>query len=274
MIGTEYFERGTEPGEACHLHVGRSLFGRLAGWFGAAERAGQRAARRRRRASRGAGGRAGLAGAAGAGGGRGPGARSRRSAGSGGGSSAAATSRTRRTRRRTRRPPGVPSSVPLPMPFRDVIGHARQVALLAGAVQRGSLPPTLLFAGPPGVGKWRIAQALAQAVNCPAPVQGDALRHVPVVRSDRPRPARGRHRARARRHRQHQGRPGARGPEELRLPARSKGCAGSSPCATPTPSPNRPRTRSSSRSRSRPTARCSSSPRRRPTRCCARSARG
>ena len=60
------------------------------------------------------------------------------------------------------------------MPLGEVIGHARQVALLASAVQRGSLPPALLFAGPPGVGKWRIAQALAQAVNCSAPVQGDA----------------------------------------------------------------------------------------------------
>ena len=60
------------------------------------------------------------------------------------------------------------------MPFRDVIGHARQIALLASAARRGSLPPALLFAGPPGVGKWRIAQALAQAVNCPSPVDGDA----------------------------------------------------------------------------------------------------
>jgi DNA polymerase III subunit delta' len=60
------------------------------------------------------------------------------------------------------------------MPFGEVIGHARQLALLASAVQRGSLPPALLFAGPPGVGKWRIAQALAQAVNCQSPVQGDA----------------------------------------------------------------------------------------------------
>jgi DNA polymerase-3 subunit delta' len=60
------------------------------------------------------------------------------------------------------------------MPFRDVIGHARQVTLLAGAVQRGSVPPTLLFAGPPGVGKWRVALALAQAMNCPALGAGDA----------------------------------------------------------------------------------------------------
>jgi penicillin-binding protein 1A len=35
MIGIEYFVRGTEPDDVCHLHIGRSLFGRLAGWFGA-----------------------------------------------------------------------------------------------------------------------------------------------------------------------------------------------------------------------------------------------
>ncbi len=35
MVGTEYFVRGTEPEEVCHLHVGRSLFGHVAGWFGA-----------------------------------------------------------------------------------------------------------------------------------------------------------------------------------------------------------------------------------------------
>jgi membrane carboxypeptidase/penicillin-binding protein len=34
MIATEYFVRGTEPAESCHLHVGRSIFGRIAGWFG------------------------------------------------------------------------------------------------------------------------------------------------------------------------------------------------------------------------------------------------
>jgi DNA polymerase-3 subunit delta' len=60
------------------------------------------------------------------------------------------------------------------MPFRDVIGHARQISLLAGAVQRGSVPPALLFAGPAGVGKWRVTQALAQAVNCQTPAHGDA----------------------------------------------------------------------------------------------------
>lgn len=33
MIVTEYFVDGTEPEDACPLHVGKSIFGRLAGWI-------------------------------------------------------------------------------------------------------------------------------------------------------------------------------------------------------------------------------------------------
>lgn len=46
--------------------------------------------------------------------------------------------------------------------------------LVAGAVARESLPPSLIFAGPDGVGKRAAAVALAQLVNCPAPIDGDA----------------------------------------------------------------------------------------------------
>ncbi len=52
------------------------------------------------------------------------------------------------------------------MLLRDIIGHRRLTTLLARAIERESLPPTLLFAGPPGVGKWAVARAAAQAVNC------------------------------------------------------------------------------------------------------------
>jgi len=33
MVMTEYFVRGTEPTDTCHLHVGRSLFARMGDWF-------------------------------------------------------------------------------------------------------------------------------------------------------------------------------------------------------------------------------------------------
>ena len=41
---------------------------------------------------------------------------------------------------------------------------------MAAAAARGSLPPSLIFAGPDGVGKRAAAVALAQLVNCHAPV--------------------------------------------------------------------------------------------------------
>ncbi|MPZ21004.1 MAG: AAA family ATPase [Luteitalea sp.] len=55
------------------------------------------------------------------------------------------------------------------MPFRDIAGHSQMRALLARAVRQETLPPTLLFAGPNGVGKRMTAVALAQALNCLEP---------------------------------------------------------------------------------------------------------
>jgi DNA polymerase III subunit delta' len=60
------------------------------------------------------------------------------------------------------------------MPFRDISGHRRLLELVAGAAVRGSLAPSLLFAGPEGVGKRMAAVALAQLVNCAAPTGADA----------------------------------------------------------------------------------------------------
>ncbi|MGE3274356.1 MAG: ATP-binding protein [Vicinamibacterales bacterium] len=57
------------------------------------------------------------------------------------------------------------------MNFRSIVGHGRVTGLLAQAISRETLPPTLLFTGPAGVGKWRVAQATAAAVNCLEPVR-------------------------------------------------------------------------------------------------------
>src|SRR5262245_13959016 len=52
------------------------------------------------------------------------------------------------------------------MPLKTVIGHRRVLALVARSVDRGSLPPSLIFAGPSGVGKRTVALATAQLLNC------------------------------------------------------------------------------------------------------------
>ncbi len=55
------------------------------------------------------------------------------------------------------------------MPFKDIVGHERMVALLSRAAARATLPPSLLFAGPSGIGKRRLALALAETLNCQQP---------------------------------------------------------------------------------------------------------
>src|SRR3954454_6976446 len=55
------------------------------------------------------------------------------------------------------------------MPFRDILGHRKLVALLSRSVAGQSLPPSLIFSGPSGVGKQMAAIATAQALNCLAP---------------------------------------------------------------------------------------------------------
>src|SRR3954452_13123377 len=56
------------------------------------------------------------------------------------------------------------------MPFRDVVGHVRLIELLSRSIGGSSLPPSLLFAGPSGIGKHLTAVAVAQALNCTAVV--------------------------------------------------------------------------------------------------------
>ena len=60
------------------------------------------------------------------------------------------------------------------MSFREIVGHRRLKRLLARAVHSGTLPPSLVFAGPEGVGKRQMAHALAQSLNCLEPVDGAA----------------------------------------------------------------------------------------------------
>lgn len=62
------------------------------------------------------------------------------------------------------------------MSFREITGHRPLLELLSRAIARGTLPPSLIFSGPAGVGKRLTATALAQALNCERPSPfGDGL---------------------------------------------------------------------------------------------------
>jgi DNA polymerase-3 subunit delta' len=56
------------------------------------------------------------------------------------------------------------------MPFRDIIGHRKLVALLSRSIASETLPPSLILSGPAGVGKHLTAVAVAQSLNCLRPV--------------------------------------------------------------------------------------------------------
>jgi DNA polymerase-3 subunit delta' len=60
------------------------------------------------------------------------------------------------------------------MNFASLVGNERIKNLLMRAVAEGRIGQGLIFAGERGVGKYRFAMALAQAVNCEQPVAGDA----------------------------------------------------------------------------------------------------
>jgi DNA polymerase III subunit delta' len=78
------------------------------------------------------------------------------------------------------------------MPFRAIAGHRALVQLLTRAIARDTLPQSLVFAGPDGVGKRFAAISVAQTLNCPnvaavdespsGPLAIDACGQCPVCR--------------------------------------------------------------------------------------------
>ena len=205
MIYTEYFARGTQPTTVCPLHESPSS---SIGWpasFGKDNQHPGRgrptpACRRRRRRARPAAAPTSAASATRTATKRSRGARSRgaeeearllvegvrrrrqedrrgeeerRRAEEGRGAQEAGGAAEERAKRRRGRTSGSR------MPLRDIVGHRHLLELLAGAAERGSLPPSLIFAGPDGVGKRGRRVALAQLLNC-------QTRRRPTARGDRP----------------------------------------------------------------------------------------
>ncbi len=68
------------------------------------------------------------------------------------------------------------------MRFSEIAGQEKAKAFLLGVLERGRLPHAYLFTGISGIGKKRTALALATAVNCTSPSQGDACGNCPSCR--------------------------------------------------------------------------------------------
>ena len=59
-------------------------------------------------------------------------------------------------------------------PLSQIIGQEKAIGFLKKAVIEDRMPHSCLFVGIPGVGKRTTAMALAQAINCMAPTEGEA----------------------------------------------------------------------------------------------------
>ena len=246
MIYTEYFVKGTQPTTICPLHPSPSFLDRLAG-------AVRRRTRRRCPVSRRPVGPARPAAPARPARPRGPrrapdaaSPRTPKAEADGRGAEEEARllgravrqgRQERRRRRRTRRKPKKPADGLIPKSCRtrpDMIGFRRPVHAIprhhrprpsaradgaGSAARHAAAEPD--FRRARGVGKRMAALALAQLVNCLAPVAARSrrLRRVRLLQADRARRARRRAAHRAGRDRVDQGRPGPRGDRAVGVPS-------------------------------------------------------
>lgn len=61
-----------------------------------------------------------------------------------------------------------------PKSIQKLIGHEARWAALARAFAKNEIPQSLLFSGPPQIGKWTLARRYAQLLLCPTPIlEGD-----------------------------------------------------------------------------------------------------
>lgn len=70
-----------------------------------------------------------------------------------------------------------------PQRFAQVVGQEAVTRTLANQVASGRIGHAYLFSGPRGTGKTTIARIFARAINCAAPVDGDACGHCDACRA-------------------------------------------------------------------------------------------
>ncbi|MEE8574689.1 MAG: DNA polymerase III subunit delta' [Thermodesulfobacteriota bacterium] len=69
------------------------------------------------------------------------------------------------------------------MKFSDIFGHDKEIDILKKAAASGRVAHAYLFSGIDGIGKGLVAEALASALNCTAPVDGDSCGECESCRS-------------------------------------------------------------------------------------------
>ncbi|HKZ45867.1 MAG TPA: hypothetical protein VJ202_00610, partial [Thermodesulfobacteriota bacterium] len=61
------------------------------------------------------------------------------------------------------------------MPFKDILGHDREINILKKALSNDRIAHSVLFVGPEGIGKCFTAISLAKSLNCAASTDNPLL---------------------------------------------------------------------------------------------------
>ncbi|MDE5975794.1 MAG: DNA polymerase III subunit delta, partial [Muribaculaceae bacterium] len=65
------------------------------------------------------------------------------------------------------------------MKFSEIAGHTDTIAALRSMVDAGKIPHAILLSGISGIGKMRLARALAQYIHCSNHIDGDSCGRCP-----------------------------------------------------------------------------------------------